>query len=239
MAEDMPTNWWLRGFVLFVLVAAIAGFYLLGWYEYLSWVNVRAHVDDLQARADENLVLAAAVCFGIYVILAALSVPAAWMLSVVAGALFGRFLGAAIAVTAATIGATFAFWSSRFLLRDWVNARFGESAEAFNRGFERDGACYLFSLRLVPIVPFFLINLGMGLTPISAFTFVWVTLIGMLPGAFLYANAGSELGKIESPRDVLSPGIIISLALLGIAPLVFRKALQWIQTSHPGDEKAG
>jgi len=225
---------WLRWLVLVVLVAAVGGFYALGLQEYFSWDGVRSSAGDLKAEVDDNLLSAAVVFVALYTIMAGLSVPAAWILTVVAGALFGRFLGAGVALLGATSGATLAFLSSRFLFRDWVQAKFGHRLAAFNRGFEKDGAFYLFSLRLVPIFPFFVINLGMGLTPIRTWTFFWVSLLGMLPGSFLYANAGSELATLQSPRDILSPTVIVSMVLLGIAPLVFRKLLQWRQ-ARPHD----
>jgi uncharacterized membrane protein YdjX (TVP38/TMEM64 family) len=126
---------------------------------------------------------------------------------------------------AATLGATLAFLSSRYLFRDWVQRRFGPRLDALNRGIEKDGAYYLFTLRLVPLFPFFLINLGMGLTRLPVRTFAWVSFLGMLPGTFLYVNAGTELGKLNSLADVASPGLLAAFALLGIVPLVLRKLL--------------
>lgn len=222
-----PKRAWLRWLVLTILVAGVAAFYLLGLHEYFSFTWMRDNIERLRTDADENLPIALLIFFAIYTLLTAFSVPAAWILTIVAGALFGRVLGAGVAVLAATCGATLAFLSSRFLLRDWIQRRFGHRLEAFNRGLDKDGAFYLFSLRLVPIFPFFLINLGMGLTPIRTWTYFWVSLLGMLPGSFLYANAGHELATLDSPQGILSPGVIVSLVLLGIAPLVFRKLLQW------------
>jgi uncharacterized membrane protein YdjX (TVP38/TMEM64 family) len=219
---------WLRWLVLAILLAGIGGFYALGLQDYLAFGSVRENLGNFKAQVDNNLVLAVIVFFVLYTVMTALSVPAAWILTLLAGALFGRVLGTGVALLAATVGATLAFLSSRFLLREWVQAHFANRLEAFNRGVEKDGAFYLFSLRLVPFFPFFLINLGMGLTPIRMWTYFWVSLVGMLPGSFIYANAGYELGTLESPRDILSPGVIVSLVLLGIAPLVFRKVMQWM-----------
>lgn len=220
---------WLRWLVLALIVAGIGAFYALGWQEHFSWQSIRANIDELRETVNANLQLAVVVFFLLYVLLTALSVPAAWIMTIVAGALFGRFCGAGIAVLAATVGATLAFLSSRFLLGEWVQARFGARLEAINRGFERDGAFYLFSLRLVVLFPFFLVNLAMGLTPIRTWTYCWVSLLGMLPGSLLYANAGAELSLLNEPSDILSLGMMVSLALLGIAPLLFRKLLQWIK----------
>jgi uncharacterized membrane protein YdjX (TVP38/TMEM64 family) len=219
---------WLRWLVLAVLLAGFGAFYAFGWNGYFDFDNVKENLGSFKSQVDDNLVLAVIVFFVLYAVLTALSVPAAWILTLLAGALFGRFLGAGVALLAATIGATLAFLSSRFLLGNWVQAKLGNRLEAFNRGIEKDGAYYLFSLRLVPLFPFFLINLGMGLTSIRTWTFFWVSLVGMLPGAFLYANAGAELQSLQSPQDILSPVFLVSLALLGIAPLAFRKAVQWM-----------
>ena len=219
---------WLRWLVLALLVALFGGFYALGLHEHFSWDAIRANLGDFKAQVDDNLVLAAVVFFGLYTIMTALSLPAASLLTLLAGALFGFVIGTSVALLAATVGATLAFLSSRFLFREWVQGRLGNRLAAFNRGVEQDGAFYLFSLRLVPLFPFFLINLGMGLTPIRTWTYFWVSLIGMLPGTLIYINAGVELGQLESPKDILSPGVIVSLVLLGIAPLAFRKIMQWI-----------
>ncbi len=224
---------WLRWLVLALIFACIGVFYAFGLQEYFTWDGVRANVDDLKVRVNEHFLAAVLAFFVLYAAMAALSVPAAWILTVVAGAIFGRFFGGGLALLAADVGATLAFLSSRFLLGEWVQRRFGNRLEAFNRGFEKDGAFYLFSLRLVPIFPFFLINLGMGLTPIRAWTYFWVSLIGMLPGSILYANAGYELGTLEKPGDILSPGVIVSLVLLGVAPLVFRWGMKWMRRSEP------
>src|SRR5262249_3253266 len=167
---------WLRWFVLAIIILCIGGFYLFGLQDHFSWDGVRAPVDDLKAWTSENFLLAVAIFFALYAIMTALSVPAAWVLTLVAGAIFGRFFGAGVALLAATVGATLAFLSARFLFGNWVQNRFADRLENFNRGFEKDGAFYLFSLRLVPFVPFFLINLGMGLTPIRTWTYFWVSL---------------------------------------------------------------
>jgi uncharacterized membrane protein YdjX (TVP38/TMEM64 family) len=210
-----------------VLVLAVVAFYTRGLHRYLSWDYLRTHLDILHAEVQQHLLLALLVFFLVYVGVTALSLPAAGVLSLVAGALFGRWLGTAVVSLAATTGATLAFLSSRYLLRDFVQHRFGDRLRPLNEGVERDGAYYLFSLRLVPLFPFFLVNLGMGLTRMRLRTFVWVSLLGMLPGTFLYVNAGTALAGIDSPRDVLSPAVLVSLALLGLAPLGLRQLVRW------------
>ena len=141
------------------------------------------------------------------------------------GAMFGFWLGLVVVSFASTIGATLACFVARFLLRDWVQNSFGDKLSAINTGIEKEGAFYLFSLRLVPIFPFFVINLAMGLTPMKLFTFYWVSQIGMLPGTMVYVNAGKELGQIESLSGILSPGLIISFVILGIFPITVKKLL--------------
>lgn len=225
--EPAPSRSWLRWLVLLILIAGFAGFYLLGLHEHFTFENIRDNAASFKNDVDENLVVAIAVFFTLYTLVTAFSLPVASILTLLAGALFDLWLGAGVVLLAATVGATLAFLSSRFLLRDWVQAKLGSRLEAFNRGIETDGAFYLFSLRLVPLFPFWLINLAMGLTPIRTWTFFWVSLIGMLPGTLLYINVGKRLSELEDASGLISPTFIISLALLGLAPLVFRKVLQW------------
>ena len=214
---------WSRWALAALLVLAVITFYAIGLQRYLSWESVRSNLSAWQADVRENLLLSLVVFFAVYVTLTALSVPAAWILSLVGGALFGRWVGTGVVSLASTLGATLAFLSSRYVLRDWVQRRFGERLQAINRGVEKDGAYYLLMLRLVPAFPFFLINLGTGLTPLRVGVFVAVSWVGMLPGTFLYVNAATELATLDSPSGLLSPTVLISLALLGIVPLVIRK----------------
>lgn len=218
---------WLRWLVLAILLSGIIGFYAFGFHEQFTFENIRGSTREFQAGVEANLLVAVIVFFCLYTIVTAFSLPIASLLTLLAGALFDLLLGAGVVLIAATVGATLAFLSSRFVFRDWIQSKLGSRLDAFNRGIEADGAFYLFSLRLVPLFPFWLINLAMGLTPIRTWTFFWVSLIGMLPGTLLYINVGKQLAELESPRDLISPGFIVSLALLGLAPLAFRKFLQW------------
>lgn len=227
MAEFERRAGWPRWLLLGLLLAGVAGFYLSGSHQYFSLDWIRTHLDFFRDEVEANLLLSVAVFFALYTLITALSLPVAFVMTLLGGALFGRALGTSVVLLAATVGATLAFLSSRFLFRDWVQAKLGARLETFNRGIDRDGAFYLFSLRLVPVFPFFLINLGMGLTPIRTWTYFWVSLAGMLPGTFLYINVGTSLATLESPEQLVSPGFLVSLALLGLAPLAFRKVLQW------------
>jgi uncharacterized membrane protein YdjX (TVP38/TMEM64 family) len=144
------------------------------------------------------------------------------------GALFGLLTGTVVISFASTIGATLAFLVSRFLLKDWVQERFKEKLHTINQGIEREGSFYLFTLRLVPVFPFFIINLVMGLTPIRTTRFYLVSQVGMLPGTLVYVNAGTQLAQIDSLKGILSPGLLLSFALLGMFPLLARKGVALI-----------
>jgi len=167
--------------------------------------------------------------FCIYVLVTALSLPGAAVMTLAGGALFGLWTALIVVSFASSIGATLAFLVSRFLLRDWVQGTFGDKLKAINTGVEKEGAFYLFSLRLVPIFPFFVINLVMGLTPLKTVLYYLVSQVGMLPGTFVYVNAGTQLGQLEGAGGILSPGLLLSFALLGIFPLVAKKILALFQ----------
>jgi uncharacterized membrane protein YdjX (TVP38/TMEM64 family) len=215
-----------RLLVLGVLAGVVVAFYLTGLHRELSWDNLHARVTDARAWVADHLLLAAVAFFGVYFVVAAVSLPVAVILTLIGGAVFGVWLGTALVSAASTLGAAVAMLMSRYLLGDWVQRRWGERLAAFNRGVERDGAYYLLTLRLVPLFPFWLINLGIGLTKMPARTFVWASWLGMLPVTILYVYFGQELGRISSPREVLSPGVWTALALLGIVPLVLRWMLK-------------
>jgi uncharacterized membrane protein YdjX (TVP38/TMEM64 family) len=225
---DVPhRSSWPRWVVAALFLAAIGSFYGLGLYRYFSWEYVRDHFDGLKAQVERNLLTALLLFFFVYIAAATLSLPVAGILSLLAGALFGTWVGVPLVSLASTLGATLAFLSSRYVLRDWVRHRFGARLSGLNAGVEKDGAFYLFALRLVPVFPFFLINLGMALTPMRTGRFAWVSMLGMLPATVVYVNVGRALGEIKKPGDILSPGVLISLALLGVVPLALRKLIQW------------
>jgi uncharacterized membrane protein YdjX (TVP38/TMEM64 family) len=215
-----------RLLLLGLLAALVLAFYLTGPHPELSWDAIRSRVREAKAWIDNHLLVAALAFFGVYLLVTAVSLPLALPLSLVGGALFGVWLGVALVSVAATLGATIAMLLSRYLLGEWVQRRWGDRLAAFNRGVETDGAYYLLTLRLVPLFPFWLINLGAGLTKMPARTFLWVSWVGMLPGTFLYLYFGQELSRIESPGDVLSPGVLVALGLLGTVPLVLRWLLK-------------
>jgi uncharacterized membrane protein YdjX (TVP38/TMEM64 family) len=224
-----PARSWSRWLLAVGLVLAVVLFYATGLHQRLSWESVRSHLDYWLVQVNENLVLALLVYVLVYTVVTALSLPAASLLTLVGGALFGRWLGTAAVSLSSTFGATLAFLSSRYLFREFVQRRFSEKLQSFDRGIATDGAYYLLVLRLVPLFPFFLVNLGMGLTSIRTWTYVWVSWLGMLPATFLYVNAGTELATIDSLKGIVSPGVLVSLALLGIVPLIIRKIVQRVR----------
>jgi uncharacterized membrane protein YdjX (TVP38/TMEM64 family) len=169
-----------------------------------------------------NIVYAATVYFLAYVAITAFSIPGAAVVTLLGAALFGFWFSLLLVSFASTVGATLAFLSSRYLLRDWVQSRFGEKLVAINQGVKKDGAFYLFSLRLIPVFPFFLINLLMGLTPMSIARFYLTSQIGMLPGTAVYLNAGTQLATIDSLSGIVSPTVLASFALLGLFPILVK-----------------
>ena len=215
--------------LLALVVAAVVAFFALGLQSYLSLGGLKSALAQLRAWQGAAPLLAGLVFFGVYVAVAALSLPGAAILTLASGALFGLFWGLVIASFASTVGATLAFWGARYLLRDWVQARFASRLSAFNAGVAKDGGFYLFTLRLVPVFPFFLINLLMGLTPIGTLTFYAVSQVGMLAGTLVFVNAGTQLANISSLSGIVSPAVLGSLALLGVFPLLVKAVLAWWQ----------
>ena len=208
--------------LLLVIVAAIVGFFATGMNEYMTLAFLQESLGRFEAFYEQNMVMTLALFFLFYVVVTALSLPGAAIMTLAAGALFGLMTGVILVSFASTIGATLAFLVARFLLRDWVQEKFGERLEAINEGVRKDGAYFLFTLRLVPIFPFFLINLVMALTPMRAWTFYWVSQVGMLAGTVVYVNAGTQLRAVEAVGDLLSPALIGSFVLLGLFPWIAR-----------------
>ncbi len=207
---------WIIGLVLIAIIIFVA----TQFSHYLTLENAKQQQVLLSDYIAKHFITAAIAYFVIYVIITAFSIPGAAVVTLLGAALFG-FVNSLILVSfASTIGATLAFLSSRYLLRDWVQNKFGAKLATINQGVEKDGAFYLFSLRLIPIFPFFLINLLMGLTPISTVRFYLVSQLGMLPGTMVYLNAGTQLASIESLSGIVSPGVLASFVLLGLFPII-------------------
>jgi pyruvate/2-oxoglutarate dehydrogenase complex dihydrolipoamide dehydrogenase (E3) component/uncharacterized membrane protein YdjX (TVP38/TMEM64 family) len=215
--------------IVAVLVALVVAYFALDLGRFLSLEYVKSRQADLSALAASRPLAVGGAFFAIYVAATALSLPGAVILTLAAGAIFGLGWGTLIVSFASSIGATLAFLASRYVLRDSVQARFGTRLADIDKGVEREGAFYLFTLRLVPLVPFFVINLAMGLTKMKALTFYWVSQLGMLAGTLVYVNAGTQLAKIESLRGILSPGLIGSFVLLGLFPLIAKKIVDTVK----------
>jgi len=215
---------------LLLLGVLIAGFFALGLQRYLTLEYLKAQQAAIADLYQAHPFTVVATYFLVYVVVTALSLPGAALLTLLGGAVFGLWWGTLIVSFASSIGATLAFLSSRFLFRDGVQRKFGDKLSALNAGVEREGAFYLFTLRLVPLFPFFVINLAMALTPIRTRTFYWVSQLGMLLGTIAYVNAGVQLAQIESARGILSPTLVISFALLGLLPLLAKKIIDFVRT---------
>lgn len=222
-----------------VLLLFVAAFFFFDLGQYLTLEYFKSQRDAISAYQAANPLQTALIFFLVYVAVTGLSLPGAAVLTLAAGAIFGLWWGVLIVSFASTLGATIAFLVSRLLLRDWVQEKFGQNLKAINRGIEKEGAFYLFTLRLVPIFPFFVINLVMGLTPIRVVQFFFVSQIGMLAGTFVYVNAGTQLAQIDSLGGILSPGLLLSFALLGIFPLLAKKLVDIVkaQKVYKGFEK--
>lgn len=225
--------------LVLVLVAAGVGiFFYFGLGSYLSLAYLKEIHGDAVSYVGSH-VLASTLGFMVfYVLVTAVSLPGATLMTLAAGAVFQVTWGLAMVSFASTIGATLAMLISRTLLQDWVQGRFAGQLQAINTGVERDGGFYLFGLRMVPLFPFFIINLVMGLTRIPAWQFYWVSQLGMLPGTFVFVFAGTQLASVSSLSDVLSPGLITALTLLGLFPLIARRSLAWLNARR-GDGVEG
>ena len=206
--------------LIIVIAAAVAAFFGLGLQRYVSLDYFQSQRAVIEAEVAAHPLRAGLLFFAAYVAVTGLSLPGAAIMTLVAGALFGLLWGTVIVSFASTLGATLAFLSARFLLRDWVQQKFGDRLRAINEGVDREGGFYLFALRLVPVFPFFAVNLLMGLTPIRSWTYYWVSQVGMLAGTLVYVYAGTQLGQFR-----VSPGLVGAFVLLGIFPLIAKKAL--------------
>jgi len=212
-----------------VIAVLIASFFIFDLSQYLTLESLKNNQQALSQYIQENWLIAFVAYLLIYTVATALSVPGAAILTLGAGALFGFGWGLLLASFASSIGATLAFLASRFLLRDWVKSTFSKRFESIDKGIEKDGAFYLLSLRLVPIFPFFMINLVMGVTSIKTLTYYWVSQVGMLAGTAVYVNAGTQLVEIDQLSDILSAELILSFVLLGIFPIIAKFILAALQ----------
>jgi len=228
----MKTRLLQRIIIVVVAFGFIASFFYFDLGHYFTLTYLKASHEaflDLYAR---HRAMVIGTYMSVYILTTALSLPGAAVLTLAGGALFGLVVGTVIVSFASTIGATLACFIARFLLRDWVQKKFGDNLESINRGIEEEGGFYLFTLRLIPVFPFFVINLVMGLTKMSLVTFYWISQVGMLAGTIVYVNAGKELAKIDSLSGIMSPSLIVSFVILGIFPLTVKKIMGWYRAKR-------
>lgn len=218
-----------RLIVIGLIAVLVVAFFALDLGRFLTLDALKAGQATFARWYEAAPLLVAGAYFVLYVAVTALSLPGAAVMTLAGGALFGLGIGTLLVSFASSIGATLAFLASRFLFRDWVQGRYGERLAAINKGMEKDGAFYLFTLRQVPVFPFFVINLLMGLTPIKVRTFYWVSQVGMLAGTLVYVNAGTQLARIDSLSGILSPGLLGSFVLLGIFPLLAKRLVALVR----------
>ena len=216
--------------IVVVIIGVIAAFKVFNLGEYLSLSYIKESQEKFQILYSENHAAVIAAFALIYILVTSLSLPGAAVMTIAAGALFGLIVGTVVVSFASTTGATIACFVSRFILRDWIQGKFGERLKTVNEGIEKEGAFYLFTVRLIPVFPFWLINLVMGLTKMRMMTFSWVSQVGMLAGTIVYVNAGKELAKIESLSGILSPTLILSFVLLGLFPILAKKSIAFYKS---------
>ncbi|MGO9377409.1 MAG: TVP38/TMEM64 family protein [Dissulfurispiraceae bacterium] len=226
-----------RIMVVTLVVGLAILFKVLGLGQYFTLPYIKESQVSLVAIYVAHPILVIGVYMAVYVLVTSLSLPGAAIMTLAAGALFGLLVGTVVVSFASSIGATLACFVSRFVLRDWVQGKFGEKLTEVNEGIAREGSFYLFILRLIPIFPFWLINLVMGLTTMPLRTFYWVSQIGMLAGTSVYVNAGRELAKINSLSGILSPGLILSFVVLGLFPIAMKKLLSFYKSKETSSGK--
>ncbi len=212
-----------------VIIALIAAFFIFDLQQYFSLEYLKSQKEALDGLYSDKPILVAGAFFLIYVAFAALALPAATILTLAGGAIFGFWTGIFLVSFASSIGATLAFIFTRFLFHDAIEAKFGDRLETVNQGIEKDGAFYVFGMRLVPLFPFVVVNSLLALTKLKAWTFYWASQIGMLAGTAVYVNAGTQLAQIDSLAGIANPKLIGSFVLLGIFPIIAKKALGFLQ----------
>lgn len=220
-----------------IILGALVAVILIAWFvfdlgQYLNFYYIQSRQEYWKLQFEQNPLVFAGSFFAIYVAVTALSFPGAAVMTLLAGALFGVLWGTVLVSFASTIGATLAFLIARFIARDAIQQRFAEQLKTINQGVEKEGGFYLFTLRLVPAFPFFLVNLVMALTPIKVWQYFWISQVGMLAGTVVYVNAGTQLAQLDSMQGILSPALIGSFVALGLLPLVAKKTIGWIRTKR-------
>lgn len=212
-----------------IFISAIALFFIFDIGQYLNLAYIKAQQEAINNYYSLNPIKTGLIFFISYILVTGVSLPGAGIMTLAAGAIFGVAWGTFLVSFGSVFGATIAFLVARYLFHDYVQERFGKYLDPINRGIKKEGEFYLLTIRLVPVFPFFIINNLMALTPIKTLHFALISQIGMLPGTIVFVNAGTQLAKIESPGDVLSPELLFSFVLLGVFPLVAKKLVDFIK----------
>lgn len=220
---------WFRITLTVVFISALILFFVLDLGGYFNFAYIKSQQSAFELYYQQNPELIIVLFFTVYALSAGLSFPGATILSLLGGVLFGLIWGTIIVSFASSLGATLAFLLTRFLFRDFVQKRFSNWLEPVNKGMQEQGVYYLFSLRLAPMIPYVLVNALMGLTPISTFTYFWVSQLGMLLGTIIYVNAGAQLAKLEVVEDIFSMELLLAFVLLAIFPLITKKLLDVVR----------
>jgi uncharacterized membrane protein YdjX (TVP38/TMEM64 family) len=221
--------------LLIVIILVIITFFLFDIQQYAKIDYIKAEQQNIFEYYKKNVFFIMVLFVFLYILITALSLPVATVLTLLGGALFGFSLGLIIVSFASTIGATLAFLMARFLAQDYVQKNYENQLSKINKKFESEGAFYLFALRLVPVFPFFIINVVMALMPIKTWTFYWISQLGMLPGTIVYVYAGTQLAQIETFSDITSPSMLIVFILLGLFPLIAKNLIQLIRKDKNND----
>lgn len=229
MYSSLSTRNLLKWLLVLLFLIFIACIYFFDLLQYLSFEQLKTHQDQLKALQINNPAFFMLIYFFLYILVTGLSLPGAAVMTLAGGFVFGFVTGTILVSFASTIGATLAFLFSRFLFRDWVQKHFHNQLKAINEGIQKEGSFYLFSLRLIPLFPFFVINLVMGMTPLKTWKFFFVSQVGMLPGTMAYVNAGTQLGRIDSLSGILSWPLLLSFAILGLLPLAAKKTIHFLR----------
>lgn len=219
----------LKILLLIFIIGVIASFFAFDLQQYASLAYLKEQKDIIVTYYNSHRFLVVFLFSLAYILVTAFSLPFATILTLLAGALFGLFIGIVIVSFASSLGATAAFLMSRFLFKNAVQEKYGKYLTKINAGFAREGSFYLFALRLTPAIPFFLVNILMALLPIKAWTFYWVSQLGMLIGTALYVYAGTELSKISNIKDIASPQLLIALTFLGFFPVIAKRIINIIR----------
>ncbi len=222
--------------IVLIVIGLVTIFRIFNLGDYLSLSYIKESQKNFEIMYAEHRAAVISGYIVIYIVVTFLCLPVSVVMGLAAGAFFGLLTGTIVVSFASSIGATLTCFVSRFILRDWLQGRFRDKLKTVNRGIGKEGVFYLFTLRLIPVFPFWLINLVMGLTKMPLRTFYWVSQIGMLPGNIVFVNAGKEIAKIDSLSGILSPGLILSFAILGLFPITAKKLLSLYKSRK---EKAG